>query len=280
MKRHIFLSILFAFTFVVETKALDNTISSEINKTSKTTEGKLNIDCKDCSLSLSYGVIQFHGDISENNDWNSGLSIQFNIPIAKQNFMQNFTLQTEFITGNISAQNSKPVGINGSQGRAGNYDGEKFNMEFMEFDINLVINLSKLVDELIKKKTIGETELNPQVNNQKFDFLCKAGVGLNMFRSLRQELNTEPEQFINSYGYEWLWQNDFENAGTQKSGYESEGVFVLGIITNYKVSEQWDVNFSATSRFGNTDKWDAKLSDNNDIFMFYSLGTTFKLSKN
>ena len=266
MKRHIFLSILFAFTFVVETKAQDNTISSEINKTSKTTEGKLNIDCKDCSLSLSYGVIQFHGDISENNDWNSGLSIQFNIPIGKQNFMQNFTLQTEFITGNISAQNSKPVGINGSQGRAGNYDGEKFNMEFMEFDINLLINLSKLVDEYIK------------INNQKLDFLCKAGVGLNMFRSLREELNTE--QFINSYGYEWLWQNDFENAGTQKSGYESEGVFVLGIITNYKVSEQWDVNFSATSRFGNTDKWDAKLSDNNDIFMFYSLGTTFKLSKN
>ena len=268
MKRHIFLSILFAMTFVVETKAQDNTISSEINKTSKTTEGKLNIDCKDCSLSLSYGVIQFHGDISENNDWNSGLSIQFNIPIAKQNFMQNFTLQTEFITGNISAQNSKPVGINGSQGRAGNYDGEKFNMEFMEFDINLLINLSKLVDEYIK------------INNQKLDFLCKAGVGLNMFRSLRQELNTDTEQFINSYGYEWLWQNDFENAGTQKSDYVSEGVFVLGIITNYKVSEQWDVNFSATSRFGNTDKWDAKLSDNNDIFMFYSLGTTFKLSKN
>ena len=180
MKRHIFLSILFAMTFVAETKA-QITLAAEAADTNY-------FFCKDCSLSLSYGVIQFHGDISENNDWNSGLSIQFNIPIAKQNF----TLQTEFITGNISAQNLKPVDINGSQGRPGNYEGEKFNMEFMEFDINLVINLSKLVDELIKKKTIGETELNPQVNNQKFDFLCKAGVGLNMFRSLRQELNTEP----------------------------------------------------------------------------------------
>ena len=274
MKRHIFFSILFAMTFVVETKAQENTIPNEINKTSKTTEGKLNIDCKDCSLSLSYGVIQFHGDISENKDEQRASSIQLNIPIEDQNY----SLQVEFIKGNISAQNSKPVDINDSQGRLGNYEGEKFNMEFMEFDINLVIKLSKLVDEYIKKKTIGKTELNAQVNNQKLDFFCKAGVGLNMFRSLRRELDTE--HFINSYGYEWLWQNDFENAGTQKSDHLMERVFVLGVIAKYKISEECDINFSATSRIGDTDKWDSKLSGKNDMFMFYSLGTTFNLSKN
>ena len=38
MKRHIFFSILFAMTFVVETKAQENTIPTDTNKTSKTTE--------------------------------------------------------------------------------------------------------------------------------------------------------------------------------------------------------------------------------------------------
>ena len=158
MKRHIFLSILFAMTFVVETKAQDNTIPNEINKTSKTTEGKLNIDCKDCSLSLSYGVIQFHGDISENNDEQRASSIQLFIPIEDQNY----GLQAEFIKGNITAQNSFSSLCDNSyhtiQGVPVQHltEGERFNMEFMEFDINLVIKLSKLFDELIKKKTIGK----------------------------------------------------------------------------------------------------------------------------
>ena len=122
-----------------------------------------------------------------------------------------------------------------------------------------------------------ERGTSPKAKNRKLDFLCKVGVGLNMFRSLRQEL--KEEQFISSYGYEWLWQNNFENAGTKKNDNVNEGVFVLGIITKYKLSERFVVNFSATSRIGDTDKWDAKINGKNDMFMFYSLGTTFKLFK-
>ena len=34
------------------------------------------------------------------------------------------------------------------------------------------------------------------------------------------------------------------------------------------------------SGFRRNDKWDSKLSNKNDMFTFYSLGTTFNLSKN
>ena len=47
----------------------------------------------------------------------------------------------------------------------------------------------------------------------------------------------------------------------------------------YKVSEKVALDFSVTSRIGGNDKWDAKISSKDDMFIFYSLGTTIKLSK-
>ena len=80
-----------------------------------------------------------------------------------------------------------------------------------------------------------------------------------------------------------MWQNDFKNAGTKNVAWNdnvTERTFVLGLITNYKISEQVVIDFSATSRIGSNDKWDAKLNNKTDMFMFYSLGTTINLSKN
>ena len=80
-----------------------------------------------------------------------------------------------------------------------------------------------------------------------------------------------------------MWQNDFKNAGEVKNDLADnvvESTFVLGLITNYKISKQVAIDFSATSRIGGNDKWDAKLNDKTDMFMFYSLGTTINLSKN
>ena len=73
-----------------------------------------------------------------------------------------------------------------------------------------------------------------------------------------------------------MWQNDFENAGTQKSNYVTEGVFVLGVVTQYNIFKNVTLDFSVTSRKGDTDKFDAKISDKDDMFILYALGTTFR----
>jgi len=146
-----------------------------------------------------------------------------------------------------------------------------------------LLNLSILFDAIIEQRDIIEIDYRQKAKNRKLNFLAKVGVGLNIFRSLRQELSLSSEQFINSYGYRWLWQNDFKNAGEVKNDLADnvvERTFVLGLITNYKISKQVAIDFSATSRIGGNDKWDAKLNNKTDMFIFYSLGTTINLSKN
>ena len=197
------------------------------------------------------------------------------------------SVQAEFIMGRMAGQNSFSSFCDNPHHTIEGIPvqhksiGEKFNTEFMEFDINLLLNLSVLFDEIIEQRDIIEIDYRQKAKNRKLNFLAKVGVGLNIFRSLRQELSSE--QFINSYGYRWLWQNDFKNAGEVKNDLADnvkERTFVLGLITNYKISKQVVINFSATSRIGSNDKWDAKLNNKTDMFMFYSLGTTINLSKN
>ena len=202
------------------------------------------------------------------------------------------SVQAEFIMGRMAGQNSFSSFCDnphhtiegGNPPEKHKIIGEKFNTEFMEFDINLLLNLSILFDAIIEQRDIIEIDYRQKAKNRKLNFLAKVGVGLNIFRSLRQELSElSSEQFINSYGYRWLWQNDFKNAGEVKNDLADnvvERTFVLGLITNYKISKQVAIDFSATSRIGSNDKWDAKLNNKTDMFIFYSLGTTINLSKN
>ncbi len=148
----------------------------------------------------------------------------------------------------------------------------------MEFDINFIINISSLFDRKVNSKNYQSKAF---AKNRRLNFVAKAGVGLNMFRTLRQELKTE--QFINSYSYQWLSENDFQDAGKFHNEWHEnvlEKTFVLGFITNYKVSKNVILDFSVTGRIGGNDKWDAKLSNKADMFMSYSLGTTINLGKN
>ena len=225
------------------------------------------------SFGFGLGVTQFYGDIMETENVKPAFSVQLNKIIKNMpsaGIDNQHSVQAEFIMGRIAGQNSSI--------------GEKFNTEFMEFDINLLLNLSILFDAIIEQRDIIEIDYRQKAKNRKLNFLAKVGVGLNIFRSLRQELSSEQEEiFINSYGYRWLWQNDFKNAGEVKNDLADnvvERTFVLGLITNYKISKQVAIDFSATSRKGGNDKWDAKLNNKTDMFMFYSLGTTINLGKN
>mgnify|MGYP006185500197 CR=1 FL=1 len=218
------------------------------------------------SLGFSFGLTQFHGDIFEKKNVEPVFSINLGIPIEDNKY----SLQVECISGGLSAENV----FSSSSENAGvmeeiSIEGERFDMQFIELDVNLLISLSTLFNDIVYQRMGSRLK----VNNRKFDFLLKLGAGLNMFRSLRQELETE--KFINSYGYDWQWENNFENAGSKKNNSVNEGVFVLGLIGKYKLLEDWDIDFSATTRIGDTDKWDAKINSINDMFMLYSLGAAF-----
>ena len=242
------------------------------------------------SFGFGLGVTQFYGDIMETENVKPAFSVQLNKIIKNMpsaGIDNQHSVQAEFIMGRMAGQNSfcsfcdNPH--NSIEGIPARHlrEGERFNTEFMEFDINFLINLSVLFDEIIEQRGNLEIGYRQEAKNRKLNFLAKVGVGLNIFRSLRQELETE--QFINSYGYEWMWQNDFTNAGTRHVSWHAnvkERTFVLGLITNYKISKQVAIDFSATSRTGGNDRWDAKFSNKADMFMFYSLGTTINLSKN
>ena len=60
----------------------------------------------------------------------------------------------------------------------------------MEFDINFIINISSLFDRKVNSKNYQSKAF---AKNRRLNFLAKAGVGLNMFRTLRQELKTEQD---------------------------------------------------------------------------------------
>lgn len=230
------------------------------------------------SFGFGLGVTEFYGDIMESENVSPAFSVRLSKPIINNNHR----VQAEFIMGRMSGQNSfSSFCSNPHHTIEGipvqhNSLGEEFNTEFMEFDINLLINLSVLVDQIVDQRKIVEIDYRKKAQTRKLNFLAKVGVGLNMFRSLRQEL--EAEQFINSYGYEWMWENDFKDAGTKNVVWHdnvTEKTFILGLLTNYQISKQVAIDFSTISRIGGNDKWDAKLDGKRDMFIFYSLGTTF-----
>jgi len=238
--------------------------------------------CDQLSVSTAFGLTQFHGDIIKTKNIKPAFSVQLTKTIDDKH-----KLQAEFIMGRMAGQNSFSILCNNPYHTIDGVHvqhqtkGERFDAEFMEFDINYLINLSILFDKVISSKEINETTYRKKAKNRKLNFLAKVGFGLNMFRTVRKELDTD--EFINSYGYQWLWENDFEDAGAIHKAWDEniiERNFVLGIITKYKISKRLEIDFAVVNRIGGNDKWDGKLSNKDDMFTFYSLGSTFNLSKN
>ena len=219
--------------------------------------------CTDWSFGFGLGSVQFFGDLDMGQDLSSAFYLHLNKEIHS-----NYDLQLEFVKGDITGKelSSDPAKID-----------EVFYAEFMQYDINLLINISSFFDEKMNSK---DCRLNEFIKNRKLNLFTKIGAGLNLFRTKRNELNSG--SFINSYGYEWMWQNNFEDAGSIKESWKNtikEPSFVLGFIIEYQTFGGNKVQFSVVNRSGGGDKWDAKINNKDDMFIFYSLGTTINLSR-
>ncbi|OUV70040.1 MAG: hypothetical protein CBC83_09560 [Flavobacteriales bacterium TMED123] len=213
------------------------------------------------SIGAGVGAAEFYGDLVSDK-LSPGFTLQLNTVVDSYH-----SLQAEFVMGRLTGNrlfNSNQIA------------GEMFDAEFMELDFNFLINISSLFD---KELNFDNNRLTKKYQDRSINFMAKFGFGLNMFRTKRNELNGE--QFINSYGYEWQWENNFKHAGTKHVPWNKnivEKTLVLGFVTNYKISQKVAINFSATSRIGGNDKWDAMINQKDDMFMFYSLGTTYKIT--
>ena len=153
-----------------------------------------------------------------------------------------------------------------------------------EFDLNYLINLVVLYDQVLNYLEITDIEeIIPKQGDRRsrLTVLAKVGVGINIFRSVRRELETN--KFMNSYGYQWIWENDFQDAGIYHLDWNEnvkEGTIIMGLITKYQISNKFQIDLSIANRIGRHDKWDSKISDNSDVFTFYSLGATYSFNNN
>lgn len=216
----------------------------------------------DWSFGFGLGSIQFFGDLDMGQDLGSAFYLHLNKEIHS-----NYDLQLEFVMGDMSGKElfSDATKLD-----------EVFDTEFMQYDINLLINISSLFDRKMNSKNC---QLNQFIKNRKLNLFTKVGAGLNLFRTKRTELNSG--DFINSYGYEWEWENNFEHAGSVKESWKNtirESSFVLGFVIEYESLKGNKVQLSVTNRSGGGDKWDAKINNKDDMFIFYSLGTTVRFN--
>ena len=258
-------------TFTIQTK-------KPIKKSSLSGTGIYGDELNKWSVGIASGITQFFGDIKEWDlypssygnfkELKSAMSLQLN---RTSNNIYGF--QAEFISGKFAGLRTSYT----QNPFHTQYDtiGEKFIAEFIEFDFNTLINLSNL---FVSGKKTKYLEINRRVT-----CFAKIGIGINFFRTIRRTLDSD--KFLNSYGYEWTWQNDFENAGTVKENWldtPHETTLILGLNAKYRINKRIDIDAGITSRRGHTDKWDAAVEQHrstvgNDTYIFYSVGMTYKL---
>mgnify|MGYP001381526177 CR=1 FL=1 len=239
----------------------------------------------DLSIGLNFGLTQFYGDVSVEKNIKPAFSLQVNKLLESDHY-----IQAEFLMGRLSGQNAFTGSCENEYHTLNNAQvqhetaGERFDAEFMEFDLNYLVNLATLYNQLLnylETTDIKETIPKQGDRRSRLTALAKVGVGINIFRSVRRELETN--KFMNSYGYQWLWQNNFQEAGIYHVDWDKnikESTIVIGLLTKYQISNKFEIDLSITNRIGRHDKWDSKISDKSDVFTFYSLGATYNFNNN
>ena len=130
------------------------------------------------SFGFGLGVTQFYGDIMETENVKPAFSVQLNKIIKNMpsaGIDNQHSVQAEFIMGRMAGQNSFSSFCDNPHHTIEGFPvqhkriGEEFNAEFMEFDINLLINLSVLFDKIIEQRRNIEIGYRQKANNNCFN---------------------------------------------------------------------------------------------------------------
>lgn len=196
------------------------------------------------SVTAQIGLSAFRGDIDVNRNISFPGVIGF--AVNKQ------VLSTGVINGGLKGQ------FNFGKLR-GEKNGQSFENKYKEGCINFQVILNKMPG-----RTFRFEKLRPY---------AFAGVG---FINYKVMLKDKDGTVINAYGYDVSAYESDEP--TSSSGSLTNLVIPVGIGANYKISEKFNLELEASSRFIASDKLDAKVSNSDDKYWFFSIGVSYMIN--
>ena len=278
--------VFFAIIFVLLSASLyaqENAIAIEINKTSKTVKGTINIDeksadtnyllCKGWSIGCNYGVTQFRGDLNEGFLKSSSFGNNFHINFQKK-MDKIFTLGILISKGNLNGERYNESYQN-SQSIEEVYDphdgysgiGEHFVSDFTSGSFLFHINMEQLIMKLNKK----------YVDSKSFSLSYSLGGGIMLFRSLKT--NIDSDSFIYGYGY-----GDHVAGGGIPNNIDpvKEGMVIYGPTFSYHINDKIQIDLSSLITYlvfsDYLDASDMDSQPRNDRFRTISLGLKYNIN--
>jgi hypothetical protein len=228
---------------------------------------------KGWAIGLNYGFTQFRGDIKENSFFKStSFSNSYSLEIQKP-INPLFKISAEVIFGNLTGLRDASTYSLSKSTTANVHDpyelylenGEIFDNSFVEYDLKFCFDIERLI-----KKHYSSFNIN-----KKFSLFYNFCVGLNMFRSIKRNLNAKSE--IYAYGYDYVNGNFEMNINRARSR-----VLQYGFSISYNLIRNIDIQCSSIMRVSDSDYLDSSSMNSqpqNDRFRVISFGIIYDFGK-
>ena len=228
---------------------------------------------KGWAIGLNYGLTQFRGDIKESGFLeSSSFSNSYSLEIEKK-INPLLRISTEVVIGNLGGlryNNSYTISKTLMQidDPYENYEkiGERFENNFVEYDLKFCVD----VESLIKK------HYPRYKDKKKISIFYNFGIGINLFKSVKQNLDTDT--YIYAYGYDDVNGNFLEMNNRRVRN----RVLQYGASIRYSVMKNMDIKCSSIMRLSNSDYLDSSSMNSqpqNDRFRIISFGITYDFGK-
>jgi len=217
---------------------------------------------------FSYGAVNFNGDIKQ---YDFGTATQENGDFDELRYAYNVGIRRTLDQGVIELSFSKGemAGLKRYLGDDddivhsrdeiydpyNNFDGngEKFQNKFIEFNASYLHPLR---------------ELNTYFTD--FNVSVKAGLGMNIFTSQKQDLYTD--EHIYSYGYDDDVNGDDKNSW---SNAPKTSTLSIGLVGEYGITKELNLIFESSYKTSMDDAWDATIVGNNDSYYYFGIGIAY-----
>ena len=225
------------------------------------------------AIGLNYGLTHFRGDIKENSFFkSSSFSNSYSLEIQKP-INPLFKMSAEVIFGNLTGQRDASTYSLSKSTTANVYDpyelyienGEIFDNSFVEYDLKFCFDIERLIKKHYSSFNISK----------KISLFYNLGVGLNMFRSIKRNLNTKSE--IYAYGYDYVNGNFEMNINRVRTR-----VLQYGFSISYNLIRNIDIQCSSIMRVSDSDYLDSSSMSSqptDDRFRVISFGIIYDFGK-
>ena len=225
------------------------------------------------AIGLNYGFTQFRGDIKESSFFkSSSFSNSYSLEIDKQ-ITPLLRISTEVVIGNLVGlryNNNYAISKTLMQIDDPYYRyegiGERFENNFVEYDLKFCVDIESLIKKYYSRYK----------DKKKISIFYNFGVGINLFRSVKQNLDTDT--YIYAYGFD-----DVNGSFLEMNNRRVRNrVLQYGVSIRYSVMKNIDIKCSSIMRLSNSDYLDSSSMSSqpkNDGFRVISFGITYNFGK-